>query len=80
MIATLSDAALRPAREAIAFLRQKLTERRRQAPRDMDLLESNLESWEASVAREPEMFSSRLISYRDRLQEQYRLLTRHLNR
>ena len=80
LIATLSDAALRPAREAIAFLRQKLTERRRQAPRDMDLLESNLESWEASVAREPEMFSSRLISYRDRLQEQYRLLTRHLNR
>ncbi|HYN06643.1 MAG TPA: hypothetical protein VES67_04570 [Vicinamibacterales bacterium] len=79
-IAALSDAALRPAREALSFLREKRAERRRQAPQEFDPLQGNFEMWEASVTREPEMFSSRLITYRDRLQEEHRLLTRHLNR
>jgi hypothetical protein len=79
-IAALSDAALKPPREALTFLREKRVERRRQAPQERDPLEGNLEAWESSLAREPELFSSRLITYRDRLQEQYRLLTRHLNR
>jgi hypothetical protein len=79
-MAALSEAALKSGREALAFLRDKRVERRRQAPQEPDLLEGNLESWEAAFAREPGLFSARLITYRDRLQEQHRLLTRHRTR
>jgi hypothetical protein len=79
-IAALSDAALKPAREALAYLGEKRAERRRQAPQEHDPLESNLESWESMVAREPGAVSSAIVYYRDLLREQHRLLTRHLTR
>ena len=77
-ITALTEATLQSPADVLGFLRQKRSERRREAPYEPDLMGDTLDGW--AKRADAASFPAFLNSYRRTLEQQHALLTRHLSR